>query len=994
MKYQELVFALQKFWADKGCILAEPYDVEKGAGTMNPFTFLRVLGPEPWNVAYTEPSRRPADGRYGDNPNRLYQHHQLQLIMKPSPDNIQELYLDSLAAIGIEAAKHDIRFVEDNWESPTLGAWGLGWEVWLDGMEITQFTYFQQVGSQDVKPVAVEITYGLERLAMYIQGVENVYDVEWAPGVTYGDVFHQNEFEQTSYAFDLSDEDLLFDLFDKYEAEAVRVIKLGYVHPAYDYVLKCSHTFNLLDARGAISVSERTAFIGRVRKLARMCAEVYLEQREKLGYPLLGRIQDSGAGIQGQRNDADTPTPDTRHLTPSLLLEIGTEEIPAHAMPGILDQLKTLATKALDEARIKFGNIRTLGTPRRLALLVDDVAARQTDVSTEKRGASAKIAFDADGKPTKAAIGFAKKNNVAPEDLVTRDGYIYAVIREQGKPSAEIFATLLPKLICDLSFPNNMRWGSLDFKFIRPLRWIVALFGDEVIPFEVANVTSGRTSRGHRFLSAGDFDIATAGDYVSDCEKNFVVVDQDKRRDMIVAQIKDVAASKNGVAEITDDLLEEVLYLVEYPTALVGEFETKYLELPAEAVITPMRDHQRYFPVKTTDGKLMPLFVTIRNGGKDYLDIVQHGNERVLKARLEDARFFFNEDRKKTLAAHRDKLKTVVFQEGLGSVYEKTARLVKLVEKIADTFGVDATDVKRAAELSKADLVTGMVTEFTELQGVMGREYAKLDGENPEVCAAIDEHYMPRFAGDAQPKSTAGKILSLADKIDNIVATFSRGLVPTGSQDPFALRRQALGIVNQLTAARQSVSIRELVETAMDLLNITDKVGREKIQSEVADFMRLRVKNVLSATTRYDVIDAVIDDVDDVFAVTLKAAALEQFLATPDAVKTIQSFVRVSNLAKKADSTDIDSTLFTLDAEKVLFRAFEAVKVAADELVAKKDFLGALDVLKKLSAPIDSFFDAVMVMDDDLTVRRNRLALLKSTDELLGKIADFGKIVQ
>ena len=287
MKYQELVLALQKFWSDKGCVIGEPYDVEKGAGTMNPMTFLRVLGPEPWNVAYVEPSRRPADGRYGDNPNRLYQHHQLQLIMKPSPDNIQELYLESLAAIGIEKEKHDIRFVEDNWESPTLGAWGLGWEVWLDGMEITQFTYFQQVGSQDIKPVAVEITYGLERLAMYIQGVENVFDVEWAKGVTYGDVFHQNEFEQTSYAFDLSDEDLLFDLFEKYEAEAVRVIKLGFVHPAYDYVLKCSHTFNLLDARGAISVSERTAFIGRVRKLARLCAEEYLKQREKLGYPLL-----------------------------------------------------------------------------------------------------------------------------------------------------------------------------------------------------------------------------------------------------------------------------------------------------------------------------------------------------------------------------------------------------------------------------------------------------------------------------------------------------------------------------------------------------------------------------------------------------------------------------------------------------------------------------------------------------------------------------------
>ena len=287
MKFQEVILALQEFWSGQGCILAQPYDVEKGAGTMSPWTFLRVLGPEPWNVAYVEPSRRPADGRYGDNPNRLYQHHQFQVIMKPSPNNIQELYLESLARLGIRAVEHDIRFVEDNWESPTLGAWGLGWEVWLDGMEIKQFTYFQQVGSHDVKPVSVEITYGLERLAMYIQGVENVYDIAWTGDVTYGDVFHQNEFEQSTYAFDLSDEALLFDLFDKYEAEAVRVIGAGHVHPAHDYVLKCSHTFNLLDARGAISVSQRTAFIGRVRKLARLCAEAYLAQREALGYPML-----------------------------------------------------------------------------------------------------------------------------------------------------------------------------------------------------------------------------------------------------------------------------------------------------------------------------------------------------------------------------------------------------------------------------------------------------------------------------------------------------------------------------------------------------------------------------------------------------------------------------------------------------------------------------------------------------------------------------------
>ena len=684
----------------------------------------------------------------------------------------------------------------------------------------------------------------------------------------------------------------------------------------------------------------------------------------------------------------------------TLLLEVGTEEIPAHAMPGILEQLKTLAEKNFKESRIAIGEIQTLGTPRRLALLVKNVAESQSDISEEKRGPSVKIAFDADGKPSKAAVGFARGQKVNPEDLITRDGYIYAVVKEKGKPTAELLKNILPKIICELSFPNNMHWGNLDFKFIRPLRWIVALLGEEIIPFEVANVKSGRTSRGHRFLSKGDFDVASADNYVEVCEENFVIVSQDQRRVMITAEIEGVAKAQGGKAEITDDLLEEVLYLVEYPTALAGNIETKYLKLPAEAVITPMRDHQRYFPVKSFNGELMPLFITVRNGGREYLDIVKQGNERVLKARLEDAQFFFNEDRKKSLAEHREKLKTVVFQEGLGSVYEKTERLVKLVEKISDILGKEIVDkqthenVVRAAELSKSDLVTGMVTEFTELQGIMGREYAKLDGEPEEVCFAIDEHYMPRFAGDGQPKTVAGKILSLADKIDNLVATFSRGLIPTGSQDPFALRRQALGIVNLLVAAKWSISISEIVELAMDLLKITDCVGREKMQREISDFISLRLKNVLSNSARYDVIDSVIANVDDVYAVTLKAAAVEQFLATPDAAKNIQAFVRVGNLAKKADSAEINPDNLKVEEEQVLYKAFEAIKVVAEELIDKKDFIGALDVLKKLSSPIDTFFDSVMVMDEDLTVRKNRLALLKSVDNLIGKVADFGKIVR
>ena len=363
-------------------------------------------------------------------------------------------------------------------------------------------------------------------------------------------------------------------------------------------------------------------------------------------------------------------------MAKNLLLEIGTEEIPAHVMPPILNQLKDLAEKNLTESRINFGEVYTFGTPRRITLFVKDLAENQADVEEEKRGPSIKIAVDADGNYTKAAVGFARGQKINPENLIQKDGYIYAVIHEKGKATAEILQTLLPKIICDLSFPNNMHWGNLDFKFIRPLRWIVALYGKEIISFEVANVKSGNTSRGHRTLSDGDFVINAADDYLYDCEEHFVIADQNQRRAMIVEQIEKVATERGGKAEISDELLEEVLYLVEYPTALSGNFETKYLNLPPEAVITPMRDHQRYFPVKTAEGKLMPIFITVRNGGSDYLEIVQHGNERVLKARLEDAQFFFNEDRKKSLAEHCDKLKTVVFQEGLGSVYEKTERLI------------------------------------------------------------------------------------------------------------------------------------------------------------------------------------------------------------------------------------------------------------------------------------------------------------------------------
>lgn len=686
-------------------------------------------------------------------------------------------------------------------------------------------------------------------------------------------------------------------------------------------------------------------------------------------------------------------------MSKDLLLEIGTEEIPAHAMPGMLKELGENAKKALKELRLAHGAVRTLGTPRRLALIVEGLAEKQEDVAEEKRGPSVQVAFDADGKPTKAAQGFARGQGVQAEALVTKDGYVYALVQETGERTEKVLEKMLPELIVGLSLPNSMRWGDLDFRFIRPLRWIVALYGEQVVPFELARVKSSNTSRGHRFLSTGDFTIQDAAHYEEACEKAFVIVDPARRKAEIEEGLVKEAKAHGGIAEITPNLLEEVLYLVEYPTALSGSFEDKYLALPPDAVITPMRDHQRYFPVKAADGKLMPLFLTVRNGGAEYLATVQHGNERVLRARLADAQFFFDEDRKKSLEEHMEKLKTVVFQEGLGTVYEKSLRLEKLAAKIAGAIGASDAEKKaaeRAARLSKADLVTGMVTEFTELQGVMGKEYARLDGESEDVALAIDEHYMPRFAGDALPKTCAGLVVSLADKMDNIVATFSRGLIPTGSQDPFALRRQALGMVHSIIEAGVAVSLRELVSWTMDLLAIQDAAVREKMQADVADFMRLRLKNVLAeAGIRYDIADAVLGDIDDVRRVMLAAEAVRAQLAAPDMAAAVQAFVRVANLAAKAEGEAcIDAALFETEEEKELMKAYTSAKSAAESLIGAHDYVGIIDDFKDLAEPINAFFDAVMVMADDAAVRQNRLSLLKSIDCLLREVADFSKIVQ
>lgn len=711
-----------------------------------------------------------------------------------------------------------------------------------------------------------------------------------------------------------------------------------------------------------------------------------------------------------------------------LLFEIGTEEIPAKFMPGILKQLKELAAAKMQELRIPFEDITVYGTPRRMAFIAGGVAETQADVVVEAKGPSVKIAY-VSGAPSKAAQGFARGQGVDVKDLVVRDNYVYAVKHLAGQPVVELLPGLLMDILTSLSFPKTMRWADYEFRFVRPIRWMVALFGDQIIPVEICGVKSGKFSMGHRFmqqslkaaaesqglLSAalskvgnkvysalagvkGAVEIPSAGDYKKVMYDNFVMVDQDERRALILQQIKDLAAQNGGEAEINADLLEEVNYLVEWPTALCGKFEEKFLSLPKECIITPMREHQRYFPVLDEDGNLLNKFITVRNGGSEHLDIVTHGNERVLRARLSDAEFFFNEDRATKLEDRLEKLKTVSFQEGLGNMYDKSERLVKMAEmlRFAINIPVDEEELRRCALLCKTDLVTGMVIEFTELQGVMGREYALLDGEKPEVATGIFEHYLPRFAGDALPATTIGRIVGIGDKLDNICATFSRGLAPTGSQDPYALRRQALGVINILLDANYHISLAKIIAGTLYLLDIKpEETG--KLVPQIMEFFKQRLRNLLmDQGIRYDVIDAVFADKrnDDMVDLAVRCKALAAYVEAGNAEPLVQVSVRVSNLCKKIEKeVAISGALFKDESENKLHEVVAAVSKEIIPEIVLYDYAAVLKAGEKVIEPVNAFFDNVMVMDEDENVKNNRLAMLEEVRGIVNAVGDLSLLV-
>ena len=682
-------------------------------------------------------------------------------------------------------------------------------------------------------------------------------------------------------------------------------------------------------------------------------------------------------------------------MAKDLLFEIGAEEIPAGFMPNILGQLKQLAETKLNDAHLPFESIATYGTPRRLALIVKGLADASAEISERHKGPSASIAYDVDGNPTKAAIGFARGKGLDVSDLVVEDGYIYAETKTAGVPAKDIVTDMLPQLITGLNFPKSMHWGNLDAKFVRPVRWLVALLDEEVIPVEFATVKSGNVTRGHRFLGADEITIKNAASYVDTLKENFVMVDQDARRELISKQLHDIAASKNASIVWDDDLLEEINYLVEWPTALCGGFEESYLALPDAAIITPMKDHQRYFPLVDQDGKLLPMFLTVRNGSDHSIEVVQAGNERVLRARLDDAKFFFNEDRKKPLIDRQDGLTKIVFQEGLGNLADKTERLLKLGRVFGEECGLHedaAVVLERATELAKTDLTTGMVTEFTELQGVMGKEYALLDGESPEVAEAIFEQYLPRFAGDVLPQTEAGKVLSIIDKVDNIVATFSRGLIPTGSQDPYALRRQTIGILNILLGSEWNISLRPIFKASMELLNVPAE-KQEELLGQVEEFFTLRLKNIfLDREVPHHVIDLLLSNNE--LSVADAEGLVNALLANriDENVELVQAYTRMYNLVKDVEYTGVNSDLLKEDAEKALFEAASKASEASLAAWEANDYAAVVAVPATLVPTINQFFEDVMVMDKDEAIKANRLQLVRLAYSVMAIIGDISAL--
>ena len=985
---QDALARLTAYWVGQGCLTVQPMNTEVGAGTLNPATFLRVLGPEPWRVVYVEPSVRPDDARYGENPNRIQTHTQLQVILKPEPGDAQELYLGSLAALGVDVAAHDVRFVEDNWASPALGAWGLGWEVWLDGLEITQFTYFQQAGGVNLDPPSVEITYGIERIIMALQGVRHFKDIVYDEGISYGEIFGQAEYEMSRYYLDDADVAANRRLLEIYAAEARRMVDAKLPVPAHVYVLKSSHAFNVLDARGAVSTADRAAEFGRMRRLAGEVARLWIARREELGHPL-GVVAPLPAATPPA-----VPASERGDGTRQLVFEIGTEEMPPAEARAARDQVRSELAARLAATRLAHGEVRVAATPRRIVAVVDGVAAVEQDHVRAVKGPKVAAAFGPDGAPTPATLGFARSQGVAVEALERRDfngvPHLAVVRQEAGRPAADVLADVLAGVVTSLRSAKNMRWNDPALSFTRPIRWLLALHGDDVVPFAVSSLASGRETRVHRTAPAPVVTVASAESHLDTLRAHGIVAAPDERRAQIVAGAQELATAAGGEvdAEAERALIDQILYLVEQPTPILGRFDEGYLALPEAVLATVMRKHQRYLPVRDGAGRLLPCFVAVANGEVDH-DRVRAGNEAVLRARYEDAAFFYRADRETPPHTMRERLGRLTFTDRLGSMADRAARIGALARTLAAEAGLageERATLERAADLVKVDLGSQLVTEMTSLAGIMARDYLAHAGEPAAVATAVYECELPRSAGDDLPATRPGAVLALADRLDLLAGLAATVGLPTGSSDPFAVRRAALGL---LAVHRAHPSLAELslagglaAAARLQPVDVPDAVLAEASEFLARRLEQVlveeghpvdRVRAVLPHADRPAVADALLAQIDDL-------AKDERFRALAEAI------ARARRIVPAGTPASYDPSALVEPAERRLHDVVTGLTAPTTDLAG---FTAAAGVLVE---PVNTFFDEVYVMADDPALRQARLGLLATVRDLGEGVLDWDQL--
>ncbi len=1005
MTVQEVLQTLNEFWAARGCMLWQPYHTEVGAGTSNPATFLRVLGPEPWWVAYPEPSIRPTDGRYGENPNRLQHYYQYQVIRKPSPPNVQELYLQSLEALGLDLTKHDYRFVEDNWQSPSLGAWGLGWEAWLDGMEILQFTYFQECGGLKLDVRACELTYGIERIAMYLQGVESVYDLKWAPsGITYGDIFHASEVEWCRYNFEAADTQKLLHIFDLWEAEAARLLESGLIMPAYDHCLRLSHLFNLLDARGALSVTERGRFLLRCRAVAERCAKGYFEQRQEKGYPLCRfprpGLQDESAPLEA--------SPDTFSERDTLLLEVGVEELPHSDVKAVRGQLPALLDKLFAEERLDHGPITVWVTPRRIVARIDECVSHQPDVVEEARGPARKAAHDADGNWTVPARKFAESRGATVEDIYFQEQgkaeYCFLKVERKGRHITELLSEIVGKLLAKLQFAKSMGWEDGTATFSRPVRWLLALHGANAVPVswqfgEAGDYTaervlhSGTVSYGHRRLAAGPIEIASADEYLPQLKGHFVLPVRDERMARLRSEAEKLAVAEGLRLEDDAELFEEIIDIAEWPEPILCTIPEEALVLPEEIVITPMKVYQRYIPLRDASGALSRHFLAVANGEHDEEGraTIRRGNERVLNARLRDARYFWDTDTRKPLREFAQGLSRVLFHQKLGSVADKIARLHKLCAALKNVLPtVDDAQMAEVLDLMKADLTTQMVFEFDSLEGVVGMLYARKEGLPEQIACALFEHRLPRRADDRLPESNLGVAAAVLDRLDTLAGYFGIGVRVKGTSDPFGLRRNTLALLSIIQEQALDLDLEQAFRAALNVYGDAIAAPDEAMEG----FLQF-AEDRLAVINRdkgipYDYVAAAIA-VHKRRPVQVRYCLAAMGRLDEQQVQNLaEQTKRIQRIAK--DPAPAVEPGLLEDNEKTLFEITHGPAETVRGHVASGEFDAAFSEILSWMPAIESYFVEVFVNHEEACIRQNRHALLNAVFSGITAVADLTQI--